>query len=384
MIEDEFERMEPVHERLTADARRHIVEQRLKDVRSPEELERVREIGNNLQTQGVITQRDLAREVGRKKASQISEFLSRKWKGAAGSEYTLASELAKAIDVLLLRKEAEASAVGGFVTTRFAEAVFTLAHYAVKRGVMAAFGAPAGLGKSMALRALADEFPGAVLVTTTSKRGAPHPFLRGWARGLGLPEDGRAEDIQDRITDCLIASSRLQLIDEAHKLQVGTLDIVREVWDATKVPMLLAGTPAFYKTLTVRKAGTHHYELMDQLYSRIGIYRDLSVLEDPETGDPDRIVTPEDVRKVFNRGRVRLLRDGVDFLCQLANLPAGGGLRTCASLVQTVVDLWPDEEIDAALLRKAYVLKLGPREAGFRMGQAGIAEQRTAAVSKAS
>src|SRR5690606_28771549 len=130
-----------------------------------------------------------------------------------------------------------------------------------------------------------------------------------------------------------------------HKLQVASLDIVRGVWDETRVPMLMAGTPSFYKTLTTRRIGIAASELMDQLYSRVAIYRDLTMLESPETGEPTRLFSVEDIKKVFARGTVRVLRDGLDYLCRIANAVGGGGLRTCADLVQTVRDLYPDEPI---------------------------------------
>lgn len=113
--------------------------------------------------------------------------------------------------------------------------------------------------------------------------------------------------------------------------------------------------------------GSLHAEILDQLSSRVGISRDLTDLATSGGGDPERLFTIEDIRKVFHRGGVRLTRDGEDFLCRLANTPGAGALRKCADLVQIVVDLYPKEPVTAARLRDALRMKLGTREAGFRL-----------------
>jgi len=367
---ERFDEIGDIYERLSGDARRHSVDQKLLDIKTPEDLQRAREFLNNILAQDIITAHQLAKRTG-VKPSAISAFRNDKWKGAAGTLYTTASELMGAIDQFLKERDAEETAVDGFATTRFVEEVVALVEYAKKRRKIGAFGAPAGSGKSTVLHELAETTPGAVLIVVRRCRSAVKPFLQLWARSLGLTEEGRAEDIQDRIIACLANSGRLVLIDEAHKLQVATLDVIREVWDETHVPIILAGTPSLHGTLTTRRVGTQTSELMDQLYSRVGMYRDLSALTNRKTGEPERLHSAEDIRKVFARGHVRLVKDGIDFLCQLANSIGGGGLRICKDLVQFVVDMYPGQPITAMLLNEALKMKAGPREAAFRMDVAG-------------
>jgi hypothetical protein len=311
----------------------------------------------------------------------VYDFIGDKWpksKRKAGLEATVASMLAKVINQVLLQKEAEKTEVGGFVTTRLAEAIFAIAQYAMKRRTIAVFVVSAGNGKTMALNALEIDTPGAVLITVQRTRSTVKSFLQLWARGLNLSENGRAEDIQDRIVSVLDRSNRLILIDEAHKMTVAALDVLREVWDKTRVSIVLAGTPSLYETMTSRRVGTHQHEIMDQLFSRVGMYRDMTELENPETGTPERVSTIADVRKIFARGQVSLARDAASFLCKLANTPGEGGLRTCAGLVQLVVDLWPGEQVTAALLRNAMGTRMGTKEASFRMDAAEITREEVA------
>lgn len=117
---------------------------------------------------------------------------------------------------------------------------------------------------------------------------------------------------------------------------------------------------------------------MDQFYSRVGMFRDLTTLQNEQTGGDERRVTVADIRKIYARGHVRLARDGTDFLCKLANTPGAGGLRVCSDLVQVIVDLWPGEVITAGLLNKALITRLGVREAGFRMEVAEITRDQPA------
>lgn len=383
MTEERFDRIDDVYERLAGDARMREVDISLLEVNSPEALQKARELVKNLVGQGLISQNQLAKRTGFK-PSAISAFVNDKWKGNAGTLYTLAQDLATACDQFLRQRQAEGTSVAGFVWTGFAQQVRDLVEYAVKRKKMGAFSAPAGSGKSMVFRAIQEMTPGAVLVTVTQKRGAPKSFLERLAQSLGLLENGRAEDIQDRIVRCLHNSDRLILIDEVHKLQVATLDVIREIWDEARVPIVMAGTPSFYKTLTTRRVGIQTSELMDQLYSRVAIYRDLSVMEDPETGERTRLFSVEDIKKLFGRGNMRLHRDGVDYLCGLANAIGGGGLRTCADIVQAVIDLFPGEDITAGRLEAVHRLKVGTREAEYRISQAGInMPSRAAAAASA-
>jgi len=373
----EFNNITDVFERLNGDARMNPIPDHVMDVQSKESLDEAHALVDRALTTGLITAVALARRAGCKPRA-ISEFRNRKWdKFSPGTLATLASTLAKAINAILREREAAKTAVGGYVSIRMAQAIQGVVSYAIKRKKIAAFLVPAGCGKTMALLALRYEIPGAILITVTRLRGTVKSFLQVWARPLGLNETGRAEDIQDRITKHLAGSGRLVMIDEAHKLSLAAIDVLREIWDDVQIPIVLAATPCLQQTLTSQRVGTSAAELMDQVSSRIGMFRDLTEL-DNSTGDgPAQRVNVADMRKLYARGGVRLARDGVDFLCKIANSPGTGGLRTCTDLVQTAVDLYPAEEITAALLYGiARDTRIGLTEAGFYMESPASAPHR--------
>ncbi len=245
-----------------------------------------------------------------------------------------------------------------------------------------AFTLSPGIGKTMALVQRAQDTPGAVLLTVKKNAARVKPFLEAWARVLGLRGTrGRSDVLQDRITAKIAGSDRLQLIDECHKLPSDSLTVIREVWDEARVPCVLSGTLSLYTRLTTKRLDDTSTELLAQRFSRIGIFRDLDEVAESGTGDDDRLHTREDIRKVFARGHVRLVKDGVDFLFSLANTPGVGGLRICGDLVQLCVDLYPGEPVTAERLRAAMVSKLGPREAGYKMNLAGPTDERSVKVA---
>ncbi|HUU84755.1 MAG TPA: hypothetical protein VM243_14740, partial [Phycisphaerae bacterium] len=96
---------------------------RVMDVQSKEALDEAHGLVDRALTTGLITAVALARRAGCKPRA-ISEFRNRKWdKFSPGTLATLASTLAKAINAILREREAAKTEVGGYVTTRLAEAI---------------------------------------------------------------------------------------------------------------------------------------------------------------------------------------------------------------------------------------------------------------------
>lgn len=255
-----FDRIDDIFERLEMDRRTDPVGtwSMNRDVRDDEDLREARDYINHAISQKLVTAAELARRTSIKE-SAISAFRNNKWKGSAGTHFSTATMLAKAVTQLVKQRQADETKIGGFVYTRIARAIWDVAEYAIKRRMIGVFVIPAGCGKTMALDAIYEDKPGSVLVTVTGTRAARKPFLQSLSRALGLSESGRAEDLQDAVIERLRGSDRLVMIDEAHKLQVAALDTIREIWDAAKVPIILAGTPTFLQSLTSRRVGSLHW-----------------------------------------------------------------------------------------------------------------------------
>ncbi len=369
--QERFDHIDDVYDRLAQSARRREVQKNLLDPKSDQDLGQAREFVNNTILDGVVTQAELCRRTGIKPTA-VSTFRNNCWKGKLGTQFTVAKELCTAIDQLLTERRAAETSVSGYVSTRMAEQGMNTIRYAVKRKYLAALMAPNGAGKSMLLQAARDSFAGAVLMIVDGDQASPIAFLRVWAGALGLSTDGRRSDLRNRIVNCLIQSGRLILIDEADQLPPPTLNTIRQIWDEAQIPIVLAGAPTLKQTLTTRRIGTESAELMARLYRRVKICTDLTIMENPETGEREPLFTVADIKKVFARGNVRFAPEALDMLCKLANRPHGGGLGYCATLVQYARDFYPDELITPSLIRRIMPMAIGATDAEFIANQAGI------------
>lgn len=322
---------------------------------------------------GLTTQQKLAKRVA-VPSSSISEFLNDKWPGSPGKEVALAIKLAKSVNQLNRDADAGDSGVGSFVEIRVAEQIYAMAAHILTNKAIGCFVMAAGNGKTMTLEALKEENPGAVLLTARGVTATRRQFLRYWCAQLGLPVTGAAQELQHRIVARLSDSGRLQLIDEAHKLSTDTLDTIREVWDEARCPILLAATPTFMNTMLGARGESSSGEILDQFFSRIGIFRNYTRLEDPETGVPQKLISVEDIRKIFHRGRVRLTSEAARFLCLIANFAARGGLRACRNMVTICDSARPGMMIDVPMLESALGQIVGGDEARTWIAQARIEE----------
>jgi len=175
-----FDSVCDIYEKLEHDARINPVGDDVMKVQSKEGLTKARDLVNRAIAQNIVTAARLARRTGIK-GSAISAFRNDKWKGSAGTLATVASELSKAVNILLRQRESDRTSVDAFVQTKVASAIFDIAKYAVKRRMIAGFALPAGSGKTITLNALHEEIPGSVIITVTHSASTVKPFVQTWA-----------------------------------------------------------------------------------------------------------------------------------------------------------------------------------------------------------
>ncbi len=240
MPSEDFNHVGDIFDRLEADARKQPVGDEAMNVTSKEGLVKARAEVNAAIHDGTVTAAELARRTGIK-AAAISQFRADKWLGKKATEATTASKLANAVNQLRRQREADESQVGGFVKTSVARGIFGIVQYVVKRRWIGIFVIPAGSGKTITLQQVHEDTAGSILLTVTRTRASVKAFLQVWARALGLDEHGTAQALQDAIVSRMVRSDRLVIIDEAHKLQVPCLDVVREIYDEAAIPIIMAG-----------------------------------------------------------------------------------------------------------------------------------------------
>jgi hypothetical protein len=271
-----------------------------------------------------------------------------------------------------------------FVRIRVAEEVFAVGEAAIRlKGIGLVFG-PAGLGKTLALRALAAEKPGAVYVSLKTIASSAAGVIEAIARAMRLIPSATqlhaTRHIVAGIEDKLQGTPRLLIIDEIHKLcgQAGdrALTVLRDLYDATQSPQLWCGTTDLVAYLE-RETGDAR-EPLAQIRRRITICRDLTERTMAPGGGPgEPLYSIDEIRAVFANSKMRLSADAIRMLVELANVPDGGHLGVCSALVRmaTILHERRAEVLTADMLRGALGLMVH-RKAAAHLDERLLADGR--------
>ncbi len=231
---------------------------------------------------------------------------------------------------------------GEFVTTTVAREIFIVVKNVIKLGTIGAMWGPAGVGKSLALRAAARQRPDSIYLEVMAHWTAAG-LAEHLTRPVGAPISGERNTSRTvhRILERLTGSHRLLIFDEAHLLKREAMTLVRQIHDAAGCPVLLAGVPGLLDRIM---AGRGDRMQGATLYSRIGLKYNLTQ-RCTERGEP--LYKVEDVQRFFESLRlfvhgtnepVRLSHDALMWLWAAACLPADecdeGGLRACKNALR--------------------------------------------------
>ena len=239
------------------------------------------------------------------------------------------------------RRDAAPRGAPAFVWTKAAEEIRAVADAAATLQTIGLVFGPSGVGKTMALEAVAADKAGALLVTAEKMSATTSGLLRAVARTLRIC-DGQAAYLYHRIKSALAGTPRLLIIDQVHNLCTGKDDrplyVLSDLHDATGAPQLWCGTTDVVAYLD--RGQSKGREPLAQIRRRIGICRDLLERTGSDDGGPgEPLFTVDEIRKVFSKSAMRLALDAARYLQQLANLPDGGGLGACRNLVVMAVKI---------------------------------------------
>lgn len=169
-----------------------------------------------------------------------------------------------------------------FVNTKNSVQIFDVCEYAMNQGAMTVITGQAGIGKTFSLRKFQETHQN-VHYIYTNQMTSTRALLNEFARGVRVSVQNRADVVLRHLIEKITHSMRIFIIDEAHKLNYRTIELVREIHDQTEVGVVLSGDV----TLIMRITGQDQNRTdrtFDQLYSRVQRFSEIEPFNLEETG----------------------------------------------------------------------------------------------------
>jgi DNA transposition AAA+ family ATPase len=277
----------------------------------------------------------VARECGYSPAV-ISAWYNGKYRGDV-------DEVTRAVNQFMERdaRRHQAKRPKDYIPTRIAEHIQMIAHTADKRRMMAAITVPAGAGKTLVLKALADQMNGVYVYLREGM--SPRDIYKALALSLGWEcKTSSRSELHQIIVERLAGTHRIVLVDEAHHAgkNIGCL---RSIYDLTQCAIVMAGSHEIMTYIDDRAHGkgqfssrTIRFNATDQAHQTEG----------PNAGGrTDPLFTIEEVKAFLAMKKIRVDRDATRMLWSVACLPNYGTLRTVENALDIILDADPDIEI---------------------------------------
>jgi len=225
-----------------------------------------------------ISNRTVANNIGLS-AGTISLFRNNKYTGDN-------ADLAERIESYLNNEEtaiAEAVSSGHlkFAMTTASQDIFKTASYASTEHKIGVIVGVPGCGKTISVNEYKRRNPNNILIEI-SPIVTQRSLLRDICTGLKIPVYYTNREkhspipnsiLFKQIVEQLIGTRRLLMADEGENLTTGCLEIIRRIHDFTRVGVLLSGT----NKLLDRLRGPRRE--LQQLYSRVGIWKQITLLK---------------------------------------------------------------------------------------------------------
>lgn len=250
-----------------------------------------------------------------------------------------------------------------YIETSVAQEIKTVADAAIQLRTIGLIygGETSGVGKTMAMKAIAEEKPGAIYISIEEVAASTTGVLHAIARAMKISEGHPNPTLFEMIKLRLAGTSRLLIVDEIQKLCGAKKDkpfhVLADLHSKTEAPHLWGGTSDIVAYLD---RGQERGAIpLAQIRRRIGIRRDLleRTRDRGDGGKGQPLYTIDEIRKVFAKNKMRLAPDGAKYLWMLACLPDSGALGVCKNVVvlaTTVMEPKGVTVLTAEMLRSAH------------------------------
>lgn len=279
-----------------------------------------------------ISQTTLAQEIG-VSATALSQFLGGKYPGKAES---IAKGLAEFINRSFRRqrRSKEPDYIETTVAKRILAAIKVTEQFTTRReGRICLIVGDAGHGKTKCLEQYAAVNPLAYYVKLADKMSAAAMMSR-IAEALKLESDGGLKRLVDDLTRELQKREITLILDEAAGLDVGRLNLLRQVITENGCTLVLAGNTHLLKTINESSVKRGN-ECLDQFRSRMLTSLNLDEMARQSDGEGG-LYSVDDIRRLYAEGGIRLSGDAERLLMSIAACPQTGRLRTCSVIIASI------------------------------------------------
>jgi len=262
-------------------------------------------------------------------SSTLSQFLAGKYKGDIEG---LTNKLVNLINTMTRREKRVRGEA--YVETTVAKRIATLITQTESfsdedEGKIGLVVGDGGHGKSHCLRAYAKANKNTVYVQLDDAMYSTLIFSE-IAEKLGIDSSGTLANVTRRLIDSLQNRQIIIMLDEASSLTVRQLNQLRQIIVVkSRCPLVLAGNRHLLTTV-MQPTSRRGFESLDQFTSRLMYILDLdSTAADKDGG----LYTPDDIRKLYQYGGIRLTGGAVGILRKISKTPRTGRLRTCGHII---------------------------------------------------
>lgn len=285
-----------------------------------------------------------AGEMGRSESS-LSQWLSASYKGNNAN-------MTIAVDRWMTQRKRrdDARMQRRYVSTWVATEMQGAAMAAITLEKMAVIISPSGSGKDMVIQHLIESMDAIYIYADEDM--TPSGLRDALLDRYNIPRRGSASAMKQALVAKAHERSCPIFINEAHQLRPKCASFIRMLHDQARIPILLFGADELVSWADDRSQGR------GQFWSRclkFNILNRMSRAEDPDdpTGERRRLFTYEEVKRVLEAEGLKLTRDVVTMLADIACLEMHGTLRLAVETVRLARQLVPVEEIDVDIIREA-------------------------------
>jgi len=230
-----------------------------------------------------------------------------------------------------------------YVETRIAAEERSVIKLAVKTGAILVITAPSGCGKTFVARMLCDEMNG--VFVTANQTLTQKEFLKQILIALGRESERRMSSAAALrlVVEAMKESRRPLFIDEAHTLGKA-INLVRTIYDASEIPVVLIGTASIASLIDDRGNGQGQFASRAMYYNALENARGMSTPDDGAKAAAQCLFSVDEVKAFFANRGIRADREALKLAVALANLPGFGSLRLIERAMQSAMELYPDSD----------------------------------------